>query len=92
MDIATFRLRFQSFGKVSPARVQDALDAAARRMSQITWGTLYDDGQGYLAAHLLAFDPQGQMSRLNKTAPDKTVYWDHYQALLALVSPAAMVL
>lgn len=51
---ATFKVLFPEFVAQTDARVQLFLDQASRRISTTSFGTLYDDAQSYLAAHLIA--------------------------------------
>ncbi len=51
---ASFKELFPEFVSQSDARVTLFLDQASRRISASAFGTLYDDAQSYLAAHLIA--------------------------------------
>lgn len=42
------------FAALTEGRIDPFLASARRRVNQAYWGTLYDDGVLYLAAHLLA--------------------------------------
>jgi len=66
VDTATFKIRFPEFVATDDARVQLFIDDAVAELSEISWGTRYDLGTCYLAAHLLAIgiatesgDPSG---------------------------------
>lgn len=52
---ASFRALFTEIA-LTPSddtRIQSYIDMAARRMNPAAWGLLFDDGNAYLAAHLL---------------------------------------
>lgn len=49
----SFRTRFVEFAAVDDVLVQDSLDEAELEVSADAWGSQYDRGTGYLAAHLL---------------------------------------
>ncbi len=51
---ATLKAELTAFTSVADGTVQKWLDRAAKMMSSDRWGDLYDDGQTFLAAHLMA--------------------------------------
>jgi hypothetical protein len=92
MDLPTWRVRFPEFAKVPDAVAQANLDAASLSINVGVWLGLADEGQAYLAAHMLALSPQGQMARLDVKAGGVTTYELHYKRLMSQISPAASVL
>ena len=59
MFIDDFRTRFPEFSAASDGYVQGYLDAAELQMSPLVWGAKFDEGSGWLAAHLMAITPAG---------------------------------
>lgn len=59
-----FVASFPAFRKTDKAVVEAKLAEARRLIDTAVWGTLADDGIGYLAAHLLAMMPGGEHARL----------------------------
>lgn len=57
--VADFRALFAEFVAVPDTRVDLALDQALRRINAVAWGARADDGQLWLAAHLLAVSVGG---------------------------------
>jgi hypothetical protein len=67
IDNATFVERFPEFAEIDtsyPAQVTARLDAAKHFVSASLWGSRYEDGVFYKAAHLLAMSPLGENARL----------------------------
>lgn len=81
MNLAAFQAAFPEFALVDTALIQAKLDQAAVSVGESVWGTSYDEGHGYLAAHLLVTSPMGQDSRLSPS-DEKSHYFEHYQRLL----------
>jgi len=63
------------FASMAESAVQSAIDEAVREVSQSVFGTRYDDGVKYLAAHLLAVMKQGG------NAPSGPVLAEHVGAI-----------
>jgi|AntRauTorckE6833_2_1112554.scaffolds.fasta_scaffold154254_2 hypothetical protein len=66
VDTDTFKTRFPEFFETDDERVQLFIGDAVAELSESAWGTRYDVGICYLAAHLLAIgiatelgDPSG---------------------------------
>ncbi len=85
MDLAHFLIAFPEFGEADTPLVQAKLDEAAREIDASVWLTRADDGQGYLAAHLLAMSPMGNAAKL-VTKDASTTYETHYKRLLRIVT------
>lgn len=81
MDLSGFRAGFPEFLNVSDELVQAKLNLAAESVSSDVWGSLYDEGHGYLAAHLLASSPMGQDSRLSADKESTTYFADFRRVL-----------
>lgn len=80
----TFINSFPEFKLAPIGYVQAKLAEAARQIDVNTWGDKAPDGQGYLAAHLMALSPFGNTAKL--TADSTTTYELHYRRLLQIVS------
>lgn len=81
---ATFRTSFPEFTGAPDAYVLAKLNEASRQIDAAIWGTKAIDGEGYLAAHLIALSPFGNKAKL--TAVETTTYERHYRRLLGIVS------
>jgi hypothetical protein len=85
VERAAFRLAFPEFRTTSDGLIDAKLAEAAKQINASTWGAKADEGQGLLAAHLLASSPNGLQARTtDKTAP--SVYWQPYVELRKQVS------
>ncbi len=84
MLLAAFRIQFPEFAACPDELAQAYLDAAALQVGAEVWGTLVDQGHGYLTAHKLALSPYGQAARLSKKG--ETTYYQHYQELRSSVA------
>lgn len=60
MTPAAFRLVVPAFTRASDALIADKLAMAERRTPVAIWGDLQEDGVKYLAAHLLALEPEAR--------------------------------
>lgn len=87
VTVKDFLERFPEFDgqgrnlKLIEAKFNDAFS----RIDQTQWGTLADEGQLQLAAHLLASSPMGQAAKL--VAKDgSTTYGKEYNRLVRLVA------
>ena len=69
LTAALFYAKFPEFQGVPQGQIEQYLSDAALEMDACVWGSLFDAGQGYLAAHALALSPFGQ----NAKAVVKTV-------------------
>lgn len=72
---AAFKSMFPEFGKSTDAYIQSWLDLANRHIGRTVWGAKADDGQLFLAAHLMATSPSGQNAKLSKA--DGTSTYGH---------------
>ncbi len=64
VDFDLFVKRFRAFRKTDRDFVEEKIAEAQRQLSESVWGDLFDDGVGYLAAHLIAMSPGGEHARL----------------------------
>lgn len=89
MDVAGFKAFFPEFAQTDTVIVQGALGEASRMISTDAWGpfgttsaasTKADDGQKWLAGHILATTPFGQATRL-EPGKDDTIYFKRYAEL-----------
>lgn len=85
VSVRQFVRKFPVFKDAAPTLIQSKLDDAAGQIFAPTWGDKADQGQAYLAAHLLAIDPMGEDMRLSKDS-DKTVYFMNYKRLVRQVA------
>ena len=85
MTLRQFVRRFPEFRDSDPTLIQSKLDDAAEQIEDDVWGGKANQGQAYLAAHLLAINPMGEVMRLEKDS-DKTVYLLNYKKLLRQVA------
>lgn len=91
MNLTTFFTRFPEMSFAPSAYVQAYLDAALLRLDAAMWGTLIDEGQAYLACHLMAITPAGFTAGLsNKWG--KSAYGDQYDRLCRLVGGGPAVI
>lgn len=83
-----FRRRFAEFSKVTDEVIQANLDAALLEIDADIWGAKADQGQMYLAAHLLSLSPYGQGARMaaNGKGFVMTTYYAHYRRLMGQVA------
>lgn len=85
MLLTPFRLQYPEFSLAGDDYVQAYLDVAALRLDTAVWGTLFDQGHGLLAAHLMAATPAGLTAGM--TARDGTSpYWKSYSVLCRQVA------
>lgn len=78
VTIERFLARWPHFAEAPDAAVQEALDAAHKRVSATYWGDRRDEGIMLLAAHTIAIDPGGQFARM--VAKDgTTTYGNAYE-------------
>lgn len=54
IKISDFRALFEEFNKVPAPKVELFLQLAGKRVAQSVWGTMWETGVYYLAAHMLA--------------------------------------
>lgn len=59
---AEFKIDFPQFSSTSDPLIERFLTKAANRISASVYGALYNDAQGYLAAHLLTVAERGKQS------------------------------
>jgi hypothetical protein len=90
LDATSFVTRFPEFAQASSDLVTSRLDEALRSVDAPIWGALADDGQAYLAAHLLGMSPFGQQAgmRVGAGANQTTCYWSTYEDLRRRVGTA----
>ena len=89
MDLPTFLNQFPEFGDAntqSPALVPAMLAAALNELDPTVWGDQVDQGQAYLAAHLLATSPYGQAAKMFNSKDGTSTYWWNFQRLKRNVS------
>ena len=91
MTLVQFRTRWPEMNFASDVYIQAYLDAAALRLDPLAWGNLFDEGHGYLAAHMIAITPSGFASGLSDKF-GKSGYSRSYGELLRLVAGGARVL
>lgn len=84
IDAATFKGEFPIFARTDDALVATKLAHAANRIDQRVWGSKYQDGVFYLAAHLLSVEPNGQNARLTSKEGSST-YFEEYTRLQMIV-------
>ncbi len=84
MLLADWRVQFPEFAAAPDALVQAFLDASELQVDAEVWGTLFDQGHGYLTAHKLALSPYGQAARLSKKG--ETTYYPHFKEMQAGVT------
>jgi hypothetical protein len=85
LTVDAFVLAFPEFSEVDAPYLQSKIDEAGRQIDPNTWGVRADDGQAYLAAHLLALSPLGNAAKL--VAKDgSTTYEKHYKRILTLAA------
>lgn len=65
----SFKVRFVEFADTPDARVQIFLDDAALDMNEAFWGSKYDLGQVYLAAHLLIINQKTSVGKSGSSSP-----------------------
>ena len=86
-----FRVRFPEFADLADSLVTAKIGEAQRRCDAGLWGSKYQDGVFYLAAHLLAISPFGQDARLSQ-ANNETVYYSEHKRLQSMVATGARVI
>ena len=92
IGVSEFVDRFPAFRNTDRRLVEAKLTEARAQVSSSIWGDLYDQGVGYLAAHLLAASGHGEHARLipaNAKAQRSdalTTYEREYKRLLMMVS------
>ena len=89
---AQFRLQFLAFQNLQDDQIQAYLDAAYLEINPDRWGTLIDQGAGYLAAHLMAVEPWAAGMRLVNAADGSTPYLKEYERKLQLVTVGFMAI
>lgn len=75
LDVPSFVARFPEFDQIgddAPGAITSALSTAQGFVSQARWGSRYEDGVMYKAAHLLAMSPMGENARLDKSGRETT--------------------
>ena len=85
--LAEFRASFPEFARAADSQVEAFLARALVSVPATTWGVYQDEGQMYLAAHLLALSPYGQNSRL-ESDDKQTTYGLRYRELQVEVAAA----
>jgi hypothetical protein len=81
LELAAFLVLFPEFGEVDDSLVEGKLAEALRSIDADVWGDFADDGQGYLAAHLLALSPMGNAAKLVDGKKNTTTYEGHLRRL-----------
>ena len=90
MDLSSFRIQFPELNTASDPLVTRFLASAAKSIDSDLYGDLYDDAQGYLAAHLLCQSPYGKNARLS-AKDGRTTYGERYEQIRIEVTPSVMV-
>lgn len=85
MNVQTFLIQFPEFAKTDINLVQSMLAAALLEIDPSVWRAKADQGQAYLAAHMLATSPFGQNVRL-MAKDGTTTYWTRYEKLRGQVA------
>lgn len=85
VSAARFRKAFPDFKGTSTVLVEQKLAAAALSVNETVWGDTAEQGQMYLAAHLLSSAPQGEQARLKKENRI-TTYWLEFERLRRCVT------
>jgi len=83
VTLGGFREGFPEFANIPDELVQAKLNQAATSVSATIWGSSYDAGHGYLAAHLLATSPLGQDARLSAEKESTTYGAEFHRRLKA---------
>lgn len=87
MTLVTFRLQFPEFQNIPDAQVTQFLSVAASMMDLGIWGNQFDQGQAYLAAHLLVRSAFGQSGRMiAKDGAASSTYKSEYDRLVTVVA------
>jgi hypothetical protein len=73
VDVALFQRRFKQFKNTYPDVVSLVLAEAALQCDASVYRQMTDSAVAYLAAHLLAIDPQGQDTRLKASELEGTL-------------------
>jgi hypothetical protein len=81
----SWRSLFPEFNTAPDVLVQSRLDQAALQIDPNIWGQRAGEGQAYLAAHLLAIAPGGQMARL-VSKDGSTTYKTYYDLMVVQVA------
>lgn len=82
---ANFLVRFPEFTDTATAILDAALAEAVDQVNQTVWGSRWDAGVGYYAAHLLAISPRGETMRLSD-AKTMDTYELHFKRLQSMVT------
>ena len=75
LDVTTFVAKFPEFdeiGTVSPDTITQAIEDAKEFCDSTIWGSRYESGVLYKAAHMLAMSPFGETARLDKKGEQST--------------------
>jgi len=92
IGVSEFLVRFPEFRNADHSLIDAKLIEARAQIGASVWGDLYDQGVGYLAAHLLSVAPTGQHARLipasAKASRDDslTTYEREYKRLVLVVA------
>jgi hypothetical protein len=85
INLNAFLVQFPEFASTDINLVESMLAAALLEIDVSVWKAKSDQGQAYLAAHMLAISPFGQNTRL--AAKDgATTYWTKFKRLQGIVA------
>jgi hypothetical protein len=87
---ASFRARFEELSSASDTLIDAVLAEALTSIDADAWGDKADQGQMYLAAHLIAMSPFGVQAglRAGQGANQTSAYWGTYEDLRRRVGAA----
>lgn len=86
VDVSSMQTAFSpEFDDVNTALIQTCIDDAVARVGVSAWGSKYDLGVKYLAAHLLSIRAAGQNARLVADLKE-TIYGREYLFMSRTVS------
>ncbi len=86
VTLAKFRNTFSEFRKTDDNEIEAKLAIARLQVNAGVWGAKTDTGVLYLTAHLVALGPAGQNAKLKPENAAKTVYRQHYRAVMRSVT------
>ena len=90
-SVASFKIRFPEFVKISDDRIEDAIAGAALECNEDQYRALYIEAVMYLAADRLGSGPYGQPVK-SKDARVKTPYQLHYERIQSLAGGGFRIL
>ena len=85
MTLARSRVEQPEFELVPDTYIQAYLDEATTELDPEIWGTKFDQGVKYRAAHKMALSPQGVAMKL-VTGKGESTYGHHFLELASVVA------